>query len=217
MLKVKICGIREAEHAIYASKLHVDYLGFVFVENVRRQLTQDSGFELIQQYRQGIMSNSPELVGLFANQSLKFVNDTVRKCKLDMVQLCGSETPDYWNLIDVPVIKQIRVKQEQNKEITRLGIIESISQILDKNCIPILDHEEKGQLGGTGNAFDWSIIQGLSLEYKFILAGGLKPNNVNLAIEKVKPWGLDVSSGVESNGIKDEKKILEFINKIHGK
>ena len=217
MLKVKICGIREAEHAIYASKLHVDYLGFVFVENVRRQLTQDSGFELIQQYRQGIMSNSPELVGLFANQSLKFVNDTVRKCKLDMVQLCGSETPDYWNSIDVPVIKQIRVKQEQNKEITRLGIIESISQILDKNCIPILDHEEKGQLGGTGNAFDWSIIEGLSLEYKFILAGGLKPNNVNLAIEKVKPWGLDVSSGVESNGIKDEKKILEFINKIHGK
>ena len=81
----------------------------------------------------------------------------------------------------------------------------------------ILDHEEKGQLGGTGNAFDWSIIEGLSLEYKFILAGGLKPNNVNLAIEKVKPWGLDVSSGVVSNGIKDEKKILEFINKIHGK
>ncbi|MCH2303975.1 MAG: phosphoribosylanthranilate isomerase [SAR202 cluster bacterium] len=216
MPKIKICGIREPQHAIYASKLHVDYLGFVFVENVRRQLTQNSGYELLQKYRQGITSHSPKLVGLFANQSLKFVNNTVQKCKLDMVQLCGEETSDYWKLVDVPVIKQIRVQQEQNKEIAKTNIVENISQILDRKCIPILDHQEKGQLGGTGNAFDWSIIEGLSLKYNFILAGGLKSNNVNLAIEKVKPWGLDVSSGVESNGIKDEKKILEFVNKIHG-
>ena len=217
MPKVKICGIREPKHAIFASKLKVDYLGFVFVENVRRQLTQDVGSDLIQKYRESIISSYSSLVGLFANQSLKFVNDTVNKCKLDMVQLCGSEPPEYWDLIDVPVIKQIKVKKEKNTENSRLKIVEQICQIKDRNCIPILDHQEEGHLGGTGNSFDWSIIEGLSLKYDFILAGGLKSNNVNLAIEKINPWGLDVSSGVEVNGIKDENKILEFVNKIHKK
>ncbi|MBN19049.1 MAG: N-(5'-phosphoribosyl)anthranilate isomerase [Chloroflexi bacterium] len=215
MPRVKICGIKETEHAIYASKLNVDYLGFVFVENVRRQLTQDTAYELIENYREFTLRESPSLVGLFANQSLKFVNDTVRKCKLDMVQLCGAESLDFCKLIDVPVIKQIKVDKELIKNKSK--IIDSIIEVINYGSIPILDHSERGKLGGTGHSFDWSVIEGLSVEYDFILAGGLNPSNVRQAIRKVNPWGLDVSSGIETNGVKDKTKILEFINKIREK
>ena len=190
-------------------------MGFVFVPGVRRNIPVDQAETLISDYKRDILSGSPSLVGLFANQTIEDVNEIVSRCELDYVQLCGDEDSNYWEDIEARVIKQIKVPTNLNDN----EVVDLINLSLDKTvkagAIPLLDRFEEGKLGGTGKVFDWSILQGISEKYDFMLAGGLTPDNVSEAIRVATPWAVDVSSGVEKNGDKDEYLIIEFSKSVN--
>ena len=108
--QIKICGLRSAEAASVASECGADFLGFVFVDGVRRQLQPDEAAQIINEYRSSTkVSKSTKLVGLFRNQSLDFVNQTAAETDLDFIQLCGEEDPDYVSRLNLPIFRQIPV------------------------------------------------------------------------------------------------------------
>ena len=211
----KICGIKDLNSAIVATQSGAAFLGFVFVPGVRRNILVDQAETLISDYKRDILSGSPSLVGLFANQTIEDVNEIVSRCELDYVQLCGDEDSNYWADIEARVIKQIKVPTNLNDN----EVVDLIDLSLDKTvkagAIPLLYRFEEGKLGGTGKVFDWSILQGISEKYDFMLAGGLTPDNVSEAIRVATPWAVDVSSGVEKNGDKDEYLIIEFSKSVN--
>ena len=211
MTRVKICGMRDVEGAIAAAQAGADFLGFVFVERVRRQLSPEHGAQVIERFRRETAGEGPgpALVGLFANQPADFVNAVARKCDLDYVQLCGDEGPEYWQAMEPAVIRQVRVRSADPEALPiTLGRVEDV---LGAGCVPLLDADEPGQLGGTGRSFDWSIAREVSAGRDVVLAGGLTPETVGDAIRKVRPWGVDVSSGVETDGNKDHDKVRAFV------
>ena len=214
MTTLKICGLRNATAAVAASEAGADLLGFVFVRGARRRLLVDEAYALIQDYRSQRGDGGPGLVGLFADQPIDQVESAVRKCRLEMVQLCGDESPEYSSRISVPVINQIKVRDsgqlEQVIEETRLRL----EEVLSLGQTPTLDKYHDDSKGGTGQKFDWSIAEALAGSYKFILGGGLTPGNVSNAVARVRPWGVDVSSGVETKGVKDVRKIAAFAAEV---
>ena len=210
MTKLKICGLRQSDHALAAREAGADFLGFVFVPGVRRQLSEEAAREVIEDYRRRAGHGGPSLVGLFANQPLEEVNQIVESCRLDFVQLCGDEPPEYWASVSARVIKQLRVRQDGPAS----RVIETIGRRLDEvvsgGHLAVLDTHQEGTLGGTGRTFDWSIARSVGRSFDFLLAGGLSPENVEDAIDSAAPWGVDVSSGVETDGVKDPAKIAAF-------
>ena len=121
MTLFKICGLQTAEDAIFARKCGATFLGFVFVNGVRRELSLPNAAELIEKYRSVCGDGGPSLVGLFADQPIDMVNEIIGKCGLDYVQLCGGEKTDYWAKIESKVIKQIRIDDLEDPE--KLDII----------------------------------------------------------------------------------------------
>ena len=214
MTKFKICGLRSANHAVAAADTGADFLGFVFVPEVRRQLLAEQARNIIQDYRRVNGNGGPKLVGLFANQPLEEVNSICEFCRLDIAQLCGNESPEYWKQIQVPIIKQIKVKNLDNHQSTVSDILRRVEEVVSNGQVALLDNYEKGSLGGTGRNFDWRIASEISRHHAYLLAGGLSPDNVHQAIIESNPWGVDVSSGVETNGVKDPKKITAFAQAV---
>jgi phosphoribosylanthranilate isomerase len=211
MTHLKICGLRDSGHALVAAESGADFLGFVFVEGVRRQLTPERGAEIIAQYRRAHGPGGPKLVGLFANQPADFVNRVAADCDLDFAQLCGDERPEYWGRVTPGIIRQIKVRVDNgdiDEAIERTLV--HVDEVLTAGHRALLDAHEPGHLGGTGTSFDWSIARAIASEHEVVLAGGLTPENVGQAITRVGPWGVDVSSGVETDGVKDEAKIRAF-------
>ena len=217
MTKFKICGISEAEQAIAARTCGAYWIGFVFVPGVRREVSVEKVKEIIGQYRDLTGPDGPGLVGLFANQTLSEVSYISKECNLDYVQLCGDEDAVYWEKLDFPIIRQIKVDSvgDRSENIDRLR--QEVGNVLDKEAIPLLDRLEGGKLGGTGKSFDWSMAAELPEDWDYVLAGGLHSANVVEAIERSNPWAVDVSSGVETNGKKDTNKIKEFADRIFGR
>ncbi len=212
MTVVKICGVRDPVTAAVAADAGADLLGFVFVEDVRRQLTPGDGAAIISRYREARRSPGPGLVGLFANQPAGFVNEVTRACRLDFVQLCGDEGADYWQRMETAIIRQIKVRLDEPGLADITGrLLEDVDLVQRAGHRAMLDAYEPGQLGGTGSTFDWSIARAVAANRKIILAGGLTPDNVGTAIETVAPWAVDVSSGVETDGEKDHSKIWAFL------
>ena len=214
MTGFKICGLREAGHAVAAADAGADYLGFVFVPGVRRQLSGEQAEAVIQEYRRLRGSGGPKLVGLFANQPAGDVNAVVSQCRLDFVQLCGEEGPAYWERIDAPVIKQIRIHDDGQLDELVSDTMRRVEEVTSRGYVALLDKEEPGFLGGTGRSFDWRIAAEVARCHDFLLAGGLSPDHVASAITTVNPWGVDVSSGVESDGVKDPAKIAAFAREV---
>ncbi|MQF69971.1 phosphoribosylanthranilate isomerase [SAR202 cluster bacterium AD-804-J14_MRT_500m] len=213
MIKIKICGLRKPKDAVEAVEAGADFIGLVFVPGRRRMLTDESAKEIVVSVRDK-SGASTAIVGLFADQPLDEVNRFAYRYQLDMVQLCGNESLDYCSGVKVPVIKVIHIRQELDHShlLERLG--KGIEHFQHQGCVIALDSLVEGLQGGTGKTFDWSIAEDLkNLGYEFILAGGLNPNNVGEAIRRIKPWGVDVSSGVENNGIKDPQKIHVFVER----
>ena len=210
MTKLKICGLREAGHALAAKKSGADFLGFNFVHGVRRQLSEEAGRDVIEEYRRLAGPGGPRIVGLFANQPSEEVNRIVETCRLDFAQLCGDEPPEYWQRVSARVIKQIKVRQDgpKSKVIDTIG--RRLDEVVSHGHLAVLDTHQEGALGGTGRTFDWSIARSLGRSFDFLLAGGLSPENVEDAIGAAAPWGVDVSSGVETDGVKDPAKIAAF-------
>ena len=150
------------------------------------------------------------MVGLFANQTLEEVNEIINACDLDYAQLCGGEPESYWDKVSVDVIRQVKIGELNSIETINL----ELEKIYQAGCLPLLDKYEKGSLGGTGLSFDWRVVKELNLSKKFLLAGGLNPENVNDAIRVSHPWAVDVSTGVETDGDKDPQKIRSFADAV---
>ena len=240
MTRFKICGFRDSANALVAAESGADLLGFVFVEGVRRQLLPDEGAKIISEFRSSLLAKTahsppysplslegegrgegddtgytPKIVGLFANQPPDFINEVIRLCALDYVQLCGDEPPEMWDLLDVPVIRQVKVREDLPRDESLDMAIRQVQEALDAGHHALLDKHQAGHLGGTGIVFDWSLARDIAKDHRVTLAGGLTPDNVAEAISAVRPWSVDVSSGVETNGIKDPAKIRAFATAVH--
>ena len=214
MTRIKICGLRNADDALVAIDSGADFVGFVFVEGARRQITPTQADVIITDIRRLRTKCSARIVGVFANQPVTYVNDVVKSCDLDLVQLCGQEAIPYWSSVDVNVIKQIKIEKDQDPSVGELKIQKQVAEIANNGQYAVLDSLKQGHLGGTGETFNWEIARQLSPKYDFFLAGGLSPYNVEEAITTANPWGVDVSSGVETDGVKDKEKIIYFINQV---
>ncbi len=210
MTLFKICGLRDSSNAILARESGASFLGFVFVHGVRRQISLDVALEILDDYRSEVGPGGPALVGLFANQDLEEVNEIINACDLDYAQLCGSESELYWDKVDVDVIKQVKIGASNTSE----TINAQLEKIYRAGCLPLLDKYEKGSLGGTGLTFNWDLVHEFNLSEKFLLAGGLNPENVIDAIRISDPWVVDVSTGVETEGDKDPEKIRFFADAV---
>ena len=209
MTRLKICGLRDPDNALVAVEWGADFLGLNFMPGVRRQITPERAREIVERVRAYSKGDAPRLVGLFADQPLDEVNDIVRRCGLDMAQLCGDEPPDYWARVEADVIKQIKVRDDSLDD-----TLSTVERVVQAGHVAMLDKYEKGALGGTGRAFDWGIAQKVAERFSVVLAGGLTPDNVARAIVEVGPWGVDVSSGVETDGDKDPVKIRRFASEV---
>ena len=211
MTRFKICGLRDVPNALVAAESGADFLGFNFVDGVRRQLLPGEGSEIIHEFRMSCDGDKmPRIVGLFANQTADFVNSIIHQCGLDYVQLCGDEPPRFWEDLAAPVIRQVKVRERLPRLETIALASEQVEEALDAGYLAVLDKHKPGALGGTGMAFDWNIAREVARDKSVIVAGGLHPGNVAQAIETSAPWGVDVSSGVETDGVKDAEKIRAF-------
>ena len=210
MTRLKVCGLRDPANALVAAEAGADFLGFNFVPGARRRLATEHARDVIGEYRLRWGKDGPRLVGLFADQALDDVNHIVTYCDLDAAQLCGDERPEYWRALSVPVIKQVKVRDRGSTEGAVAETSRRVDEVVSNGQRAMLDKYEAGALGGTGKTFDWQIARQVAERYEFLLAGGLTPDNVGRAIATAAPWGVDVSSGVETDGVKDPKKIAAF-------
>jgi phosphoribosylanthranilate isomerase len=212
MTRIKICGITEKEHALVVARAGADYLGMVFRTRSRRQVTSEKASEIIHSIRS--LDTRPGIVGVFVNLSAIEVNGIAKDFQLDWVQLSGDETWEYCREIERPIIKAIHI---HSGSVTQ-GILKQIEQghriLADHSLICLLDTNIKGTYGGTGQSFNWNLAKEVSEVYPVFVAGGLTPGNVGQLLNEAHPWGVDVSSGVETGGIKDVQKIKRFIQNV---
>lgn len=211
-MKVKICGVRQLDDALIAADAGADYVGIVFVPGRRRRVELTAARAITDGLRAGSASPT-DSVGLFGDQPLDEVLDTIASTGLDCVQLCGSEPLDYCRQVQrcATVIKVLHVPDDIDAD-AMADVGKRIDAYAAAGCTVTLDSHVAGSHGGTGQSFDWSIAADLAAGgHRFLLAGGLTPDNVSAAVSQVNPWGVDVSSGVETNGEKDAAKIRKFI------
>lgn len=198
-VRSKICGITRIEDALAAAEAGADAIGLVFYAKSPRAVS-------VQQAREIIRALPPFVttVGLFVNASRCELSEILEAVPLDLLQFHGDETPADCEGYNRPYIKALRVRPGDDLE-AACKLYASASGIL-------LDTYVAGVPGGTGEAFDWSLVPA-RLSKPIILAGGLSPANVAQAIARVQPWAVDVSGGVEqSKGIKDHARIRAFID-----
>jgi len=206
MLKIKICGITGTQDAILAEDAGVWAIGLVFVKQTPRYVTPETAGKIV-----GMLKKNTEKVGVFVNPLIDEVLDIAEISGLTKIQLHGTESPEFCRTVSEltgkEVIKVFRIKDKA--DLSRIDRYKNtISYIL-------LDTYSENQLGGTGKTFDWEIAKKANdFNLQLILAGGINPDNILTAYEVVKPYALDLSSGVESTkGIKDPVK-LEKIKKL---
>ena len=219
-IRTKICGIMRTEDAITAAEAGADFFGLVFVPERRRRLGTEAAAQIVDELRT-LLPDPPRAVGLFADQSLEEVVEIIRSCGLDLAQLCGKESPDYCRqvteLTGAEIIKVLHVSASETAASIDGGVGERLASYRQAGCHITLDRLVEGLQGGTGQSFDWDVAAQLSHEgYEFLLAGGLTPDNVAEAVAQVRPWGVDVSTGVETGGQKDAEKMRAFINNARG-
>ncbi|AII61420.1 phosphoribosylanthranilate isomerase [Dehalococcoides mccartyi] len=210
MIKTKICGLTEVGQALATARTGADFAGVVFAESKRR-ITTEKALEIAEALKP--LNPRPMLVGVFANQTAEEVNRIASVCRLDRVQLSGNESWEYCNQVNLPVIKVIHVAESTTAELV-IQEIQAGLKALKKTPVFLLDTHTKALFGGSGQSFDWQIVKQVSLKYPVMVAGGLNPENIQGFIKIAKPWGIDVASGVETDGIKDTAKIHLFIERV---
>jgi len=202
MTAVKICGISDPEALQAAAVAGARFIGFVFYPPSPRNLSFDIAWTLAQHVPTGLRS-----VGLFVDPDDETLSHITGGIPLDMIQLHGGETPgrvaEIKAMTNMPVMKAIRISGAQDLDL--IPAYESAADWL------LLD----GPRGGSGEPFDWSLLQGKEFKIPWMLAGGLTPDNVSEALKTLRPDAVDVSSGVEkSRGVKDPAKIKAFIEAV---
>ncbi|HEX2914751.1 MAG TPA: phosphoribosylanthranilate isomerase [Chloroflexia bacterium] len=208
--KIKICGVRTLQAAQVAAESGADMLGLVFYPPSPRYLAPTAAHTLSKEVRQ--LPVHPALVGLFVNIAQAELAAASERYQLDYLQLSGDETRDQVREASHlrPVIKALRLPPELTVS-EALRVADNFGDL--DNVILLIDTHKKGMYGGTGQTGDWEIARAISSRYRCLLAGGLHPGNVSEAIQAVRPWGVDVSSGVEQDGVpgeKDLEKIRQF-------
>lgn len=203
---IKICGIRRSEDVFYVNELRPDYIGFVFAKS-KRNITKQEAVDLKLILRKDIKT-----VGIFVNEDIEIITHIANEVNLDVIQLHGDENNMY-----IAKLKEYMKVKKTEKEIwkaIRVKESKSLNNIdeLDVEGV-LLDTYSKEAYGGLGEVFNWELVSDLKLEKKLILAGGLRSENIKEAKKLVKPDIIDVSSGVESKGIKDYKKMKILIER----
>ena len=210
MTRVKICGIRDKNHALAAVEAGADFIGLVFAPS-KRQVTPTKACEIASAVKKS--SDATKVVGVFVNAPASQVNEIADFCALDCVQLSGDESWEYCREVVEPFIKAIRIGEQSPAEL--YAELFAGGQLLpQQRFIALLDSQVEGKYGGTGESFNWNLAQQVAKRFPVIIAGGLDPKNVARLIETVRPWGVDVSSGVETGGVKDIAKIRMFIEEV---
>jgi phosphoribosylanthranilate isomerase len=209
--KIKICGLTNEADAIAAADAGADFLGLVFAPS-RRQISSERALQIVKAVRE--LKQCPLIVGVFVNDAAAEVNSIAAYCRLDMVQLSGDESWSYCQDIQLPLIKVIHVKAGRSPGFELSEIEEGYKTGLKQEPVCLLDTKTGDAYGGSGRAFDWRLAEEVSGRYPVMVAGGLSPKNVGMLVKQGNPWGIDVSSGVESNSKKDIIKINDFIKAV---
>jgi len=211
LTKVKICGISDTETALAASEAGADFLGLVFAPS-QRQVSPETALQIVEAVHS--LNPRPEVGGIFVNLDAKEINRIAADCRLDWVQLSGDETWRYCEDIEYPFIKTIHVPPDERIEIILNNIHIGYGIYAERELVCLLDSRVNEAYGGSGETFDWQLVKEISAKFPVIIAGGLTPTNVGQLAKEVQPWGVDVSTGVESNGKKDISKIRAFIEAV---
>jgi phosphoribosylanthranilate isomerase len=177
----------------------------------KRQVSPAKACEIASAVKKS--SDTIKVVGVFVNAPSSQVNELADFCALDWVQLSGDESWEYCRDVVKPVIRSIRVGR-QSPEKLHAELATGGKVLPPQGFIVLLDSRVEGKYGGTGESFNWDLAQQLAKKFPVIIAGGLDPKNVARLIETVAPWGVDVSSGVETGGVKDIAKIKAFIEAV---
>ena len=202
MVKVKVCGITNLEDACAAIQLGADAIGFVFAKSPR-QVTAQQASRIIEKLPPFV-----SFTGLFVNAERKIVEKTIKTCRIDTLQFHGEESDGYCSYFKRThkVVKAFKIKDKK-----------SLDLLLDYDVDGyLLDTYIEGAAGGTGKVFDWNLAKkAKTFVNPIILSGGLNPGNVAQAIKKVRPYAVDVSSGIEKKpGKKDLRLMKEFIKAV---
>jgi phosphoribosylanthranilate isomerase len=204
MTSIKICGLRTIEHALVAADAGADMLGVVFAPS-RRQISPEDAATIVQAVRATPRDRQVTFVGLFVNEAPKRMLAIARQCRLDAIQLSGDETSDLAEALPgYALLKAIRLDGRPSEA----GWLEAHPA---QDIRLLVDAHVSGSYGGAGVLADWDRAAELARRRPIVLAGGLTPENVGDAIRRVRPWGVDVSSGVETGGAKVSAKIRAFI------
>jgi phosphoribosylanthranilate isomerase len=203
MVRIKICGITNREDATLAVDQGADALGFIFAPSPR-QVTPPCARSIIN-----ALPPFVQTVGVFVNEDPGKIREMVAYCNLDFVQLHGDERPDFCRELMPRVIKAIRLRDEK-------GLL-PIETYQGKVRAILLDTYEKGRKGGTGRVFDWELaVKARAWGIPIILSGGLGPSNIGEAISFVRPYAVDINSGIETRpGIKDPDLMAHLMGEIH--
>ncbi|MCU4991742.1 phosphoribosylanthranilate isomerase [Bacillus cereus] len=198
-MKVKICGITDMETAKRACEYGTDALGFVFAES-KRKINPELAKEIIQELPANVLK-----VGVFVNESVEVIQKIADECGLTHVQLHGDEDNYQIRKLNIPSIKALGVTSEEDMKNAQTYEVDYI----------LFDSPKEKFYGGNGKKFSWELLGHMpnELRSKTILAGGLNISNIEEAIRTIQPYMVDVSSGVETEGKKDLKKIKQFIIK----
>jgi len=199
--RIKVCGITQLEDALLAAALGVDALGFVFYPKSPRYIEPAKAAAIIRQLPPFVSA-----VGLFVNPEQDDIAQILQSVSLDIIQLHGDETPEFCKKQERRVLKALPV-----------STAEDLQHAQAYDCPLLLDAKAPpGVFGGTGTAFNWSLLKGFEHKYPLTLAGGLNTDNVSLAVAVRQWFALDVSSGVEASpGIKDAGKMRAFTNAVN--
>jgi len=201
-VKVKVCGTTRLKDALLAVECGADAIGFIFYKKSPRCVTAKTAKEICSKLPPFV-----QRVGVFVSETAEKINRIADRCGLDAVQLHGDESPAFCKKIRRRVIKAVRVKDP--------GSLKGLSRYPVDGFL--LDTYKEDQWGGTGKVFDWELAARAKKYGPVIIAGGLNSRNVKAAIQKVQPYGVDVSSGVEqSPGKKDPRKVKAFLKAVRG-
>lgn len=189
MVKIKICGLRREKDIEFINELKPDYAGFILTDGFRRSITISQAKRL-----KALLDENINAVGVFVNDDIEKINTLIRDKVIDIVQLHGTETPEYCEKINAPVIKYFNPDSFDKTEKYETDFF-----LFDSGT-------------GSGKVFEWDKIP--ETEKPFFLAGGINKENIKKAITDIRPYCIDLSSAVETNGVKDYNKIKEIMECI---